>query len=161
MPSAFELACELATRPGFDCLHDPNPATPVIEPYYDPVGYPTQGYGRLLSTVKWEPLSKYPAVSKQQAWVELEEDMAVAMRAVARLCPVPLSAEQTAALADFTFNAGGGRLQASTLRKRVLARDWKGAEREFGKWVYAGGRKLAGLIRRRSAEAALWRAGSY
>lgn len=51
MTTALDLAFELATRPGFDCLHDPNTATVLIESYHDPVGYPTIGYGRLLSRI--------------------------------------------------------------------------------------------------------------
>ncbi|MDK9722985.1 MAG: hypothetical protein OEL53_17570 [Rhodospirillales bacterium] len=49
--TALDLAFELATRPGFDCLYDPHTATALIEPYHDPVGYPTIGYGRLLSRI--------------------------------------------------------------------------------------------------------------
>jgi lysozyme len=60
---------------------------------------------------------------------------------------------------SFTFNLGAGALRASTLRRRVLACDDEGAAAEFGKWVFAGGRKLAGLVRRRHAEAALFLAG--
>jgi GH24 family phage-related lysozyme (muramidase) len=37
------------------------------------------------------------------------------------------------------------------------AGDHAGAEREFARWNRAGGRVLAGLVRRRAAEAALYR----
>jgi lysozyme len=47
---------------------------------------------------------------------------------------------------------GAGALQASTLRKKILRYDMDGAAREFDRWVFAGGRKLAGLVRRRAAE---------
>ncbi len=52
---------------------------------------------------------------------------------------------------DFTFNLGAGRLQTSTLRRRVNQRDWPGAASELRRWVYGGGRVLPGLIVRREA----------
>jgi lysozyme len=75
---------------------------------------------------------------------------------VDRLCPVPLSEGQRAALIDFAFNLGAGNLQASTLRKMTNRGDMEGAAREFPKWVYAGGVKLPGLVRRRAAEAEIF-----
>ena len=54
-----------------------------------------------------------------------------------------------AAIVDFTFNLGAGRLQASTLRRRVNQRDWV---EELRRWVYGGGRVLPGLVIRRAAE---------
>jgi len=34
----------------------------------------------------------------------------------------------------------------------VNAEEWDDAAEEFGKWVWGGGRKLPGLVRRRAAE---------
>ena len=62
-----------------------------------------------------------------------------------------------AAIVDFTFNLGAGRLQTSTLRRRVNQRDWVAAGQELRRWVYGGGRAQPGLIARRDAEAALLR----
>jgi GH24 family phage-related lysozyme (muramidase) len=59
-----------------------------------------------------------------------------------RYCPV-LTTEpdgRLAAIVDFTFNLGAGRLQASTVRRRVNQRDWAGAAQELRRWVYGGGR---------------------
>ncbi len=60
-----------------------------------------------------------------------------------------------AAIVDFTFNLGAGRLQTSTLRRRVNQRDWPAAARELRRWVHSGGRVLPGLVVRREAEVAL------
>jgi lysozyme len=57
-----------------------------------------------------------------------------------------------AAIVDFTFNLGAGRLQTSTLRRRVNQSDWAEAGRELVRWVYGGGRMLPGLVVRREAE---------
>lgn len=72
-------------------------------------------------------------------------------------CPVLATepAERLAAIVDFTFNLGAGRLQTSTLRRRINQRDWSGAARELRRWVYGGGKILPGLVTRREAESAL------
>jgi lysozyme len=60
-----------------------------------------------------------------------------------------------AAIVDFTFNLGAGRLQTSTLRRRINERDWAAAQTEIRRWVYGGGKVLPGLVARREAEAEL------
>jgi len=123
-----------------------------LRAYHDPVGYPTIGYGHLLSRVRWEDLSKYPDITHEEAERLLEEDMKSAVMAAIRLCPNAESAEQLAAIADFAFNCGAGNLQISTLRRKVNRGDYDGAAAEFAKWVFAAGVKLPGLVRRRKAE---------
>ena len=76
-------------------------------PYHDPVGYPTIGYGRLLSRKPYEDLARWePLASQEIAFEMLHEDMARALMSVWRLIKVPLNDNQEAALADFTFNWG-------------------------------------------------------
>ncbi len=82
--------------------------------------------------------------------------MARAEHAVSRLICVPLSNGQLDALISFTFNLGAGALQRSTLRARVNRGEHDAVPSELMKWVWAGGRKLAGLVRRRAAEAMLY-----
>jgi lysozyme len=80
--------------------------------------------------------------------------MADALKATLRYCPV-LATEpegRLAAIVDFTFNLGAGRLQASTLRRRVNQLDWAGVAQELRRWVYGGGKVLPGLVLRREAE---------
>jgi len=60
-----------------------------------------------------------------------------------------------AAIVDFTFNLGAGRLQTSTLRRRVNQRDWISVAQELRRWIYGGGKVLPGLVSRREAEAVL------
>lgn len=129
----------------------------VLKAYHDPVGYPTQGFGRLLSRTPWEPLDKWPDIDEHTAEEWLKEDMTKAVRAALRLCPGAETPEQYAAIADFAFNCGAGNLQASTLRRKVNRGDFSGAEKEFSKWVFARGVKLPGLVRRRRAEADMFR----
>jgi len=63
--------------------------------------------------------------------------------------------ERLAAIVDFTFNLGPGRLQTSTLRRRVNQQDWTAAGQELRRWVYGGGKVLPGLLARREAEISL------
>lgn len=143
---SFELALDLA-KP-FEGLR--------LSAYHDPVGYPTQGFGRLLSRIPWEPLDRWPDIDEATAESWLAEDMLKAARAVWRLCPVPMEQHQLAALYDFAFNCGAGNLQTSSLRQCVLRGDFRAAQGQFCKWVYARGAKLSGLVRRRAAEARLF-----
>lgn len=92
-----------------------------------------------------------------QAETFLREDLRSALAATLRFCPV-LAAEsegRLAAIVDFTLNLGAGRLQTSTLRRRINQRDWAAAAHELGRWVYGGGEVLPGLVTRRAAERAL------
>ena len=136
-------------------LHDLR-ADGLVYPYHDPVGFPTQGYGRLLARDKWGNLSQYPAIDTETAERWLHEDASKALQAVRRLVPVPMTVEQLAALTSFTFNVGPGNLQISTLRKKILRGDLEGAADEFPKWRLAGGVELAGLVARRLRERELF-----
>ena len=72
------------------------------------------------------------------------------------LVDADLTDGQYGALCDFVFNVGVGNFRTSTLRKRVNARDFDRVPFEFRRWVYAGGRKLAGLAKRREKEISLF-----
>ena len=86
----------------------------------------------------------------------LQVDVGVAERAVLRLITVPLTDAQFDALVSFTFNLGAGALQRSSLRRKVNREEHADVPAEFMKWVWAGGRKLKGLVSRRAAEAAMY-----
>jgi lysozyme len=60
-----------------------------------------------------------------------------------------------AGIVDSIFNLGAGRLQTSTLRRRVNQQDWLGAGQELRRWVNGGRKMLPGLIIRKCAEFAL------
>jgi len=64
------------------------------------------------------------------------------------------------AFASFVYNLGGGAFQNSTLLREYNNLGFKGKViAEFHRWVFAGGRKLDGLVRRRKAEAHLFEHG--
>lgn len=120
-------------------------------PYLCSGGYWTQGYGRAYGISR-----DSPPIDEDTALEWLREDIAAAERSVAKMIKVPLTAGQFNALVSFVYNLGPGRLQASTLRKKVNAGLHEEAPDEFRKWVFAGGRRSRGLIRRRNAEANMY-----
>lgn len=69
----------------------------------------------------------------------------------------PTTQNQFDALVSFAFNCGPANLLNSTLLRKHCARDYAGAANEFAKWNKAAGKVMAGLTRRRAAEAALYK----
>jgi lysozyme len=57
---------------------------------------------------------------------------------------------------SFTYNLGSGALQRSTLRRVINRQNHHNVPAQLMRWVWAGGRKLRGLVRRREAEALLY-----
>lgn len=57
-----------------------------------------------------------------------------------------------AAYLSFIYNVGVGAFADSTLRVKLFKGDRRGACNELSRWVYADGKKLAGLVKRREAE---------
>jgi lysozyme len=124
------------------------------EIYLDAAGLPTIGYGHLIR--KGEHKMFENGISYEAAVALLIKDVQSAERSVLRFINIPLTDGQFDALVSFTFNLGGGALQRSTLRRKVNRGEHPDVPREFLRWVWAGGRKLRGLIRRREAEAKLY-----
>ena len=117
-----------------------------LEAYLDSVDVPTIGYGHTRGVKLGQ------TISQEQAEDFLEEDIHEFELAIQRLVHVNLTQNQFDALVSFTFNLGIGSLKQSTLLKKLNAGDITGAANEFNRWVYAGGKKLTGLVKRRSAE---------
>ena len=119
-------------------------------PYVCPAGFWTIGYGHLCDPT-------HPPITEGEAELYLTRDLQTALVATLRYCPVLVTQPEgrLAAIVDFTFNLGAGRLQTSTLRRRVNQRDWSAARIELRRWVYGGGKVLPGLMKRRDAECQL------
>lgn len=145
-----QAAIDLARR--FEGFHRVPRNDPLrrAHPYVCPAGFWTVGYGH-----RCDP--DHPAVTQADAEVYLVQDLQVALQAALRHCPVLATEppQRLAAVVDFCFNLGTGRLQTSTLRRRINQRDWAEASREMRRWVHGGGRVLPGLLARREI-AAQW-----
>ena len=95
--------------------------------------------------------------SKQEINDLFDADVASFERGVLRLAP-NLVGRQGAfdAAVSFSFNAGLGNFQRSTIRMKIGRNDWEGAAQAFMQWTKGGGRELPGLVKRRKAEVALF-----
>jgi len=125
-----------------------------LNAYQDSGGIWTIGFGHTGPEVHaGMSLTEPEAESLLRA--DLAESVACINRAVTR----DLTQNQFDALVDFCFNAGRGSFERSTLLRKVNAGDFTGAAEQFALWVHAGGKAVDGLIRRRAAEAAMFRAG--
>lgn len=145
-----QAAVELAKR--FEGFHKVLKNDPTrAYPYVCPAGFHTIGFGHLCKP-------DHPPITLDEAEAYLAQDLAIAVTATLRYCPV-LATEpgvRLAAIVDFTFNLGAGRLQTSTLRRRINQQDWTSAAQELRRWVFGGGKVLPGLVARRQAEVALF-----
>ena len=108
----------------------------------------------LLGPVEIGGITLHPPITQDEAEAYLAQDLVKALSATLRYCPVLATESEgrLAAIVDFTFNLGAGRLQTSTLRRRINQSDWASAARELRRWVYGGGKVLPGLVARRQAE---------
>jgi lysozyme len=103
-----------------------------------------------------------PGIAPETLWSQaecdarLEQDLVRYARAVARaLNGAPSTPGQFDALVSFHYNTGA--IAKATLTRLHVAGRYGEAAAEFGRWVHAGGQRLRGLVRRRAAEAALYR----
>lgn len=100
-------------------------------------------------------------ITQEQADYLLLKDAQEALYAAITASPILShhTESKQAAIADFIFNLGVGNYKNSTLKKRVDAEDWVGAQIQILRWDKAtvGGKlvKLPGLTKRRNEEAVL------
>jgi lysozyme len=135
-----------------------NPAVPLIKEfegcklkaYLCPANVWTIGYGHT------DGVKEGDEITQQEADRLLANDIDSFTAGVKRLVSVDISRNQLGALVSFAFNLGLGNLRRSTLLKLLNAGKFTEAANEFDKWVFVAGHKLPGLVRRRSAEKALF-----
>jgi len=134
----------------------------ALKPYRCPAGKRTIGYGHIIKGYErfGKAADETIEITEDFADELLTKDIMRARSSVYRYCFVPLSAEQEAALISFVFNCGGGAFYASSLRQKLNREEYIRAADEFLRWVYAGGLKLPGLVRRRTAERELFLSGT-
>ena len=121
-----------------------------LDAYLCSAGVLTIGYGHTGGVQKGD------RITAKKAEELLQDDLKKFENGVLRLVRVPLNQNQFDALVAFAFNLGVGNLGKSTLLRKLNDRDFRGAAAEFVKWNKAGGKELAGLTRRRIAEAELF-----
>lgn len=149
----LEIAAELCRR--FEGFR--------TKPYICPAGVPTIGYGSTYyADGRKVTMQDAPITEPAARELLMRELFHTYAPGVLRQCPglLPLALLQDDwrklnAIVDFAYNLGVGRLQTSTLRRKINAQDWQGAKEQLMLWVRGGGRVLPGLVARRKAEVAL------
>ena len=127
------------------------------KPYICPAGVPTIGYGstRYLDG-RVVTLTDHSITKEEAERILLGQIQRDFLPGVLRNCPaLILRPRALNAVVDFAYNLGVGRLQSSTLRRKINEQDWEGAKEQLMRWTRGGGRVLPGLVRRRQAEVAL------
>lgn len=125
--------------------------------YKDPVGVWTIGWGTTGDEAR-----PGRTITKEQGEEFLRKDLLDEEAAVKRLVKVALTQPMFDALVSITYNMGQGNLAKSTLLKMVNRENFVGAAAQFARHNTARDRDtgevsvLAGLTRRRLAEAALF-----
>jgi len=121
--------------------------------YKDAVGVWTIGYGNTFYP-DGKKVRNGDKISENQAVDLLNKTLTDFSNSVNKLLKVKLNNCQYGAVLSFTYNLGKKNLEKSTLLKKINKNPSDPTIRdEFKRWVYAGGRKLAGLVTRRNEEA--------
>jgi lysozyme len=127
-----------------------------LDAYKCPAGVWTIGIGH-TSAAGPPTVRQGQKIGLSEAEYILQRDLLKYEAGVERLVKVDLLQNQFDALVSFAYNCGIGALEKSTLLKRVNAKQFDKVPAEFMKWTKGGGKELPGLVRRRRAEAAMWR----
>lgn len=117
--------------------------------YRCPAGKWTVGYGHLIGAD-----SLHGAVTEAQAEILLLQDLVPVEAAINRLVTAALTQKQFDALCALIYNIGVGAFARSSLLKalNMPMRSMADLDRQWRRWCYANGQKLAGLEARRCAE---------
>ena len=118
--------------------------------YLCPASVWTIGYGRTKNVQEGD------MVNELQAERDLLEELEEFGKQVQNTVKIDLEQNEFDALTSWTYNLGVGNLQSSTLLKKLNSGDKNSVPSEMVRWNKAAGKVLAGLTRRREAEAKLW-----
>ena len=113
-------------------------------PYQDVAGVWTVCYGETSVEMR--------VYTEIECKAMLERRLRYFNQVVTELVTVPLNTTEQIALTSFVYNIGEGAFRNSTLLRKLNAGDRSGACEELRRWVFAGGKKWAGLVNRREAE---------
>lgn len=122
--------------------------------YLCPAGKWTIGYGHVIR--QSEPQLRTKTLTRGEAEQLLRADCHTAEIYLSAVLPDWVRPHHFDALVSFCFNCGIKAFDGSTLRAKLKAGDRLAAQAEFGKWVFAKGRRLRGLGVRRACEALMF-----
>ncbi|HQV23440.1 MAG TPA: lysozyme [Agitococcus sp.] len=132
-----------------------------LKPYLCPAGVPTIGYGATFyQDGKKVSLRDKPITREQAEDLLMYHLKQYFLKEVLLLCYTLDTESKTASILDFAFNVGLGNLKVSTLRKRILSKNWEDVPNQLMRWNKANGKVLKGLTLRREAEKVLFILGT-
>lgn len=128
------------------------------KPYLCSAGVPTIGFGSTFYENGQKVTLQDPPIDMDRANRLLDLTLnKIFIPGALRCCPILINhPDKLGAVVSFVYNLGVGRLQASTLRRKINEQDWEAAANEFLKWNKGGGKVLKGLDARRKAERSLF-----
>ncbi|GJD17925.1 hypothetical protein RIVM261_028810 [Rivularia sp. IAM M-261] len=132
--------------------------------YNCPANHATIGVGHLVHHGPIngsEPEEFKCGITRQRAMEILRTDVSGAEVVVNKLVKVPLNQNQFDALVSFVFNLGETNFANSTLLRKLNASDYDAVPSELNKWVYAKGKILPGLVKRRLIEGKLFQGNAF
>jgi lysozyme len=142
---AEEIALSIAMPfEGFEPNPYPDPGTGA-EPW-------AIGFGSTHDGSDQPVTPQTPAISYSDACDLAMRDMYRAFQAIAGDIAAPLTMHEIAAVMDFVYNVGAGNFKNSTLLRLINAKQYALAAAQFERWDEAGGKVMAGLLRRRLTE---------
>lgn len=124
--------------------------------------YPDPGTGGEPWTIGWgstRGVTQGMVITEAEAEERLKVDLVPVELCIDNSVSVQLTQGQHDALCSFVFNLGCVALRNSSLLRKLNSGDDAGASEEFLRWNHAGGRVLAGLTKRRMAEAEMFMGG--
>lgn len=137
----------------FECSGD---VSKFLKAYQDSVGVWTIGIGTTLYP-DGRKVKQGDSCTEQEAYAYCLAHLDKTVQQIQKVVKKELKQHQVDALASFTYNLGIGTLTASTLLKKInVDPDDSTIPDEFRRYVKAGGRVLAGLVKRREVEALLY-----
>lgn len=122
--------------------------------YQDSVGVWTIGYGTTI--INNQPVKQGMTITQDKALQLVQQEVNKLWSQIESILKVKINDNQMNALVDFAYNLGFNALKNSTLMRLINESKFDKAANEFPRWVYAGGKVLPGLVKRREAEKQLF-----
>lgn len=115
-----------------------------------------------VPTIGWG--STGPDIRMGMSWTQAQADARFAVdlvrfgaKVAADIGAAQTTQSQFDAMTSLAYNIGDAAFERSTLLKRHLSHDYDGAAAQFAVWNKQAGKVLNGLVKRRTAEARMYR----
>jgi lysozyme len=127
------------------------------KPYLDSANIPTIGYGTIRYPDGTKVTMKDNNCTESEGKLYLQHDLDNFEKSIDALTVDTINQDNFDALCLLCYNIGQNALKGSTLLKKVNknSKDLS-IKDEFSKWIYAGGKRVKGLLIRRNKEAQIY-----